>query len=236
MSQAMVIGAGGGIGGALVRRLAADPRFTTVHALSRAGPNFDEPVVRSGQIDVADPASIAAAAARVDGPLTCLLIATGLLHQGGHGPERRLSELEGDRLARSFQVNTIGPALVLRHFARLLPRPERAAVACLSARVGSISDNRTGGWYGYRASKAALNQIVRTAATELARTHPKLVCVALHPGTVDTRLSRPFQARVATDKLFTPDYAAERLLAVLNGLGPSESGRCFAWDGAEILP
>jgi NAD(P)-dependent dehydrogenase (short-subunit alcohol dehydrogenase family) len=236
MSHAVVVGAGGGIGAALVARLAADPRYSAVHALSRRPVALASPTVRPGLIDVCDPASIERAAAAIDGAVTCLLVATGLLHDGDGGPERRLAELDADRLARSFRVNAIGPALVLRHFARLVPRDRPAALACLSARVGSISDNRSGGWYGYRASKAALNQIVRTAAIELARTHPQLRCVALHPGTVDTGLSRPFQARVPADRLFTPDHAADRLLAVLDGLSPAESGRCFAWDGTQIAP
>lgn len=236
MSRAVVVGAGGGIGAALVARLAESARFEAVHALSRHPPAAGPPTVISGRIDVADPLSIAEAARRVDGPVTCLLVATGLLHEGGVGPERRLAELDADRLARSFQVNAIGPALVLRSFLQTLPRDRPAVVACLSARVGSISDNRAGGWYGYRASKAALNQIVRTAAIELARTHPRLICVALHPGTVDTGLSHPFQARVPADRLFTPDHAARCLLAVLDGLSPADSGRCFAWDGTEILP
>ena len=236
MSVAVVIGAGGGIGGALVDRLVADRRHASVHALSRAPQPPVARIVRTGRIDVADPESIAAAAAAIAGPVDLVVVATGLLHEDGHGPERALRELDAARLARSFAINAIGPALVLRHFAPLLPRDRRAAIACLSARIGSVSDNRAGGWYGYRASKAALNQIVRTAAIEIARTHPLAACVALHPGTVNTALSKPFQARVAAGRLFTADDAAGRLLAVLDGLVPAQSGRCFAWDGSEIAP
>jgi len=230
----VVIGAGGGIGAALVDALAADGRYTAVHALSRTPGQHPAACVQPGRIDILDPASIAAAAAAVDGPVDLLVIATGLLHDAVQAPERALRELEADRLARSFAINAIGPALVLRHFAPLLPRRGRAVAAALSARLGSIGDNRAGGWYGYRASKAALNQIVRTAAVELARTHPDAACVAIHPGTVDTGLSRPFQAGVP--RLFTRIFAAERILAVLDGLGPAESGRCFAWDGTEVPP
>jgi NAD(P)-dependent dehydrogenase (short-subunit alcohol dehydrogenase family) len=234
--QAVVIGAGGGIGAALVERLVADARYDVVHALSRL-PRPDAPTpIRSGVIDIADAQSIAAAAASIEAPVDLVVVATGMLHEGGHGPERALRELDPDRLARSFAINAIGPALVLRHFAPLLPRDRRAAIALLSARVGSISDNRSGGWYGYRASKAALNMIVRTAAIEIARVRPEALCVALHPGTVDTALSAPFQARVAPGRLFTPAFAADRLLRVLDGLAPAASGRCFAWDGAEIVP
>jgi NAD(P)-dependent dehydrogenase (short-subunit alcohol dehydrogenase family) len=234
--RAVVIGAGGGIGAALVDRLAAGGRFETIHALSRDPPARRWLTVGPGRIDIGDPASIAAAADAIDGPVDLVIVATGLLHDAQGGPERALKQLDAERLAHSFAINAIGPALVLRHFAPLLPREGRSAIACLSARVGSISDNRTGGWYGYRASKAALNQIVRTAAIEIARTHPQALCVALHPGTVDTPLSKPFQRGVPADRLFAPDFAAERLLAVLDGLTPAQSGRCFAWDGQEIAP
>lgn len=226
MHDAVVIGASGGIGAALVRRLEQSGRYGTVHTLSRS----------AGTIDLTDPASIAAAAERIGGPVSLAIVATGLLHEDDHRPERSLRELEADWLLRQYQVNTVGPALALRHFTPLLAKDAPATIACLSARVGSISDNRLGGWYGYRASKAALNQIVRTAAIELARSRPQAVCVALHPGTVDTGLSKPFQRGVPAEKLFTPAYSAGRLLAVLDGLIPAQSGRIFAWDGAEIAP
>lgn len=236
MTTAMVIGANGGIGAALVAALANSGRYDRVIATARSEPAALPTGVDYQAIDVVDPASIAAAAARIDAPLTRVIVATGTLHDDDGGPERSLRDLDADRLARMFAINTIGPALVLKHFAPLLPRDTPATIACLSARVGSISDNRLGGWYGYRASKAALNQIVRTAAIELARSRPRAVCVALHPGTVDTGLSRPFQSRVQAEKLFTPGYSADRLLAVLDTLTPAQSGRIFAWDGAEIAP
>ncbi|WP_394654103.1 SDR family NAD(P)-dependent oxidoreductase [uncultured Sphingomonas sp.] len=226
MHDAVVIGASGGIGAALVRRLEQSARYGTVYTLSRS----------AGTIDLTDPASIAAAAERIGGPVSLAIVATGLLHEDGHRPERSLRELEADWLLRQYQVNTVGPALVLRHFTPLLAKDAPATIACLSARIGSISDNRLGGWYGYRAAKAALNQIVKCAAIEIARTRKQAVCVALHPGTVETGLSAPFQGGVAAGKLFTPDHAAARLLAVLDGLTPAESGEIFAWDGERIAP
>ena len=235
MSRAAIIGANGEIGAALVAHLVAAGRYETIFALSRDPAQGGGPVT-TGRIDVADPTSIAAAAENIGAPLDLVIVATGTLHDAESGPERSLKALDAGRLAHSFAVNTIGPALVLKHFVPLLPRDRRAAIACLSARVGSISDNRTGGWYGYRASKAALNQMVRTAAIEIARTHPQAICVALHPGTVATGLSAPFQSGVPAQKLFAPAFAAERLITVLDMLSPLDSGRIFAWDGVAIEP
>ncbi len=234
-TTAVVIGAGGGIGGALLAALADSGRYDDVHGLARIAP-ADRAGVQGGVIDVGDEASIRAAAERIGGQIDLLIVATGILHEDGRMPERALRELDGAALARIFAINTIGPALVLKYFAPLLARDRRGVIATLSARVGSISDNRTGGWYGYRASKAALNMIVKSAAIEIGRNRPEAVCVALHPGTVDTGLSKPFQARVAAEKLFSADLAARQLLGVIDGLTPVDSGRIFAWDGAEIAP
>ena len=234
--RAAVIGAGGGIGAALVALLGGDERFEAIHALSRNPGAIHGGSVIPGRIDIGDDASIAAAAQAIPEPLDLVIVATGMLHEGARRPERALRELGAAWLARSYAINTIGPTLVLRSFTPLLRRDGRSTIAALSARVGSISDNRSGGWYGYRASKAALNMVVRCAAIELGRTRPNAVCVALHPGTVDTPLSEPFQRGVSAERLFTPAYAAQRLLSVLDGLTPRESGRCFAWDGSEIQP
>ncbi|MFS0736142.1 SDR family NAD(P)-dependent oxidoreductase [Sphingomonas sp. 1P06PA] len=236
MSRAVIIGTGGGIGAALVETAAASGRYETVFALSRSPDRPGQPGVVPGVIDVSDPDSIAGAARDIGAPIDLVIVATGLLHDAGGGPERSLKALDAERLSRSFAINTIGPALVLQHFVPLLARDRRAVIACLSARVGSISDNRSGGWYGYRASKAALNQIVRCAAIEMGRTHKHALCVALHPGTVATALSAPFRSSVPPGKLFTPAFSAERLLAVIDGLNMVDSGRIFAWDGAEIDP
>jgi NAD(P)-dependent dehydrogenase (short-subunit alcohol dehydrogenase family) len=219
----VVIGASGGIGAALAD--AAEQGGQRVHRLSRSG----------GGIDLTDEQSIARASETLPfDAIDRLIVATGMLHEPGLQPERSLRQLDGERLMRSFALNAVGPALVLKHFAPRLRRDGRALAVLLSARVGSIADNRLGGWYGYRASKAALNQIVRSAAVELGRSHPGAVVVALHPGTVDTQMSRPFQANVPADRLFTTRQSAERLLAVMEGLSTVDSGGFFDWKGEPI--
>jgi len=157
-----------------------------------------------------------------------------VLHDDGLRPEKSWRHLDADALARSYEVNAIGPALVAKHLLPRLRRDHKAVFAAMSARVGSIEDNRIGGWYAYRASKAALNQILRTLAIELGRRWPEAVCVGLHPGTTDTALSAPFQANVPAGKLFTPTFVAERLLTVVDDLDASASGGLYAWDGARI--
>lgn len=223
---AVVIGASGGIGAAVAKLVEASGRFALVHALSRTGTG----------LDLENEASIAAAAARVaEGPEpTLVFVATGVLHHGFE-PERGFRALTAEHMLRDYRINTVGPALVAKHFLPLAPRDRRTVFAALSARVGSIGDNRLGGWHSYRASKAALNMVLRNLAVELGRTHPQAVVAGLHPGTVDTALSQPFQRGVKPETLFTADYSAERLLAVIDGLTAADSGGVFAWDGARIL-
>lgn len=230
--RAVVIGASGGIGAAVTHQLLADSGVTEVVALSRR-PIAPAEKLRTGFLDLADEPSIADAAA-LAGAVDLVFIASGLLHQDAVQPEKSWRALDPAAMARLFQVNAIGPALVAKHFLPRMPRQGRAVLAVLSAKVGSIADNRLGGWYGYRASKAALNQIVRTTAIELARSRPDAVCVALHPGTVDTPLSQPFQAGVAQGRLFSPAVAAGHLLHVLGELTPMDSGGLFAWDGQRL--
>ena len=162
-----------------------------------------------------------------------VVVATGLLHAPGVAPEKALRALDAATLALLFQVNATGPALIARHLLPLTPRDRGSAFAALSARVGSLGDNALGGWYGYRASKAALNMLIRTAAIEHRRTHPLGVCVTLHPGTVATPLSQPFASATGRE-LFTPPTAADHILRVLDGLGPDDSGGFYGWDGAPI--
>lgn len=230
-----VFGASGGIGRALVETLAARGDVGEVHAGSRGGQAPIGEKLRPFAFDLTDEASIAAACAGIGGPLDLVLIATGrLTRMGGTGPEKSYRALSADGMAEIFAVNTIGPALIAKHVLPLLRRDGRAVFAAISARVGSISDNRLGGWHAYRMSKAALNMLVKNLALELARTHPQAVAVTLHPGTVDTALSAPFQRGVAEGKLFTPAFSAEALLRVLELLTPADSGGLFAWDGARV--
>jgi len=232
--RAVVIGASGGIGSAVSRLLLDDPGVSEVLAFARRPiGTVASPKLRTGRLDFADEDSIASAAEAAD-TVDIVFVATGLLHGPGITPEKNWRSLDPEVLATLFQVNTIGPALVAKHFMPRLPRRGRSVFAAISAKVGSIADNRLGGWYGYRAAKAALNQIIRTTAIELARTRPDALCVALHPGTVDTDLSKPFQAGVAEGKLFPPEVSAAHMLAVLNGLTPADSGGLFAWDGQRL--
>jgi len=233
---AAIIGASGGIGAALTRQLAEQPTIERVLAFSRSPAEFGHPRVQTGHIDLENEDTIAAAAetARESGGAQIVIVTAGLLHDGAIQPEKSWRALDAEQLTRSFQINAIGPALTAKHFLPLFPRSGPAIFAALSARVGSIGDNRIGGWYGYRASKAALNMILRNLAIELGRKRGEAICVGLHPGTVDTGLSKPFQSHTPPEKLFTPDYSASRLLSVLDGLTPADSGGVFAWDGQRV--
>lgn len=220
--KALVIGASGSIGQAFCRLLRADPNCASVRELSRSS---------SPALDLETPTSIAEAAVALAGeaPYQLILHTTGLLHRDGIAPEKSLAAIEADALQAVFQVNALGPALVLRHFLPLLDN--QGAMAMLSAKVGSIGDNRLGGWYSYRASKAALNMLIKTASIEVRRNQPNAVLLALHPGTVNSRLSQPFRGaeigRPAAD-------AAQELLRVIDSLGPEASGGFHAYSGAEL--
>lgn len=218
--RALVVGASGGIGSALVAELRG--RGAEVLGLSRSGDG----------LEVTDEASVAAAFAGLEPGLDLVVVATGALVIGGVGPEKTIRAVTAEGLAAQFAVNAIGPALVMKHALRLLPRDRVSRLAVLSARVGSIGDNHLGGWYGYRAAKAALNQLVRTAAVEAARTHPLSVFVALHPGTVETGLAPALRAGHPS---VPAEVAAGNLLAVLEGLGPEASGGFYDWKG-EVVP
>lgn len=237
---ALVQGASRGLGLAFVECLLAREHLHVVATARNPAGSAGLAALRArhgsrllcARLDVRDEPSIAAAAASVAAihPRLHLLVnCAGLLHDAGTRPEKRLEEADPERLRRLFDVNAIGPLLVARHFLPLLRHGERAVLANVSARVGSIGDNRLGGWYGYRASKAAQNMFTRTLAIELRRRAPRVVCVALHPGTVETDLSAPFRGGVPPERRFSPDRAAEQLLAVIDSLGPDDSGSFLDW-------
>lgn len=215
--RCLVLGAAGGIGRAIAARFSTGNNVTGLSRLDG--------------LDWLDPASAEHALLAAGGPFDLIFDATGALQVDGIGPEKKLAAIDAQAMALQFAVNAIGPALVLKHHDRLMPRTGRSVFATLSARVGSIGDNRLGGWISYRAAKAALNQIVRTASIEIARKRPEAIVVALHPGTVATQLSAPFAGERQT---FAPDRAAEQLLSVLDRLTPQHSGGFFAYDGKPI--
>jgi len=219
MERALVVGASGGIGAALAAALAT--RGVQVTGLSRSVDG----------LDVTDEASIAAHLGRLEAPFDLVLVATGALILDGVGPEKTLRALDPGVLARQFALNATGPALVLKHALRLMPRDRPVRFAALSARVGSIGDNGLGGWYAYRAAKAALNQLIHTAAIEVARTHSQAVVAVLHPGTVDTPLAPQHRAG---HPAISPAQSADALLAVLEGLTPADTGGFFDWQGARV--
>lgn len=226
---AIIIGAKGGIGAALADVIEQRDYGTHVIRLHRAS---------HPPLDLADEASIAAAAAAVATmgyDISTVVVATGLLHADGRGPEKSLRELDATWMARNFQINAIGPALVAKHFLPIMALQGPVYFAALSARVGSISDNRLGGWHSYRASKAALNMLIRNIAIEWQRKNPQSVVIGLHPGTVETPLSAPFKGNPAHER-FTPQQSAQDMLRVLHGLSPQESGQIFAYDGSIITP
>ena len=219
MQRALIIGESGAVGGAVAAQLRDEGVAVTGLSRSQDG------------LDLGDPDAVERVLGAVEGPFDLVLVATGALEIGGVGPEKALREIDAGAMLAQFALNAVGPALVLRHAARWLPREGRSVFAVLTARVGSIGDNRLGGWYAYRAAKAAANQVVRTASVELARTHREACVVALHPGTVRSSLTEKYLGR---HPAVAPEAAAENLLRVIGGLGPSDTGGFFDWRGDRV--
>ena len=234
--DAVVVGANGGLGHSFVKSLCEDCGVRTVHAWSRHALDIAHDKVVSRTLDVGDETQLESAVREID-RLTLIIVATGFLHdENGLYPEKSYKSLDPSHMIESFRVNAILPALIAKYTLPLLPRNERALYCALSARVGSISDNRIGGWHSYRAGKAALNQIIKCLSIELRRTHKQAVCIGLHPGTVDTGLSRPFQKSLApTHNLFTPGKAVANLLNVIDHASCVQSGSVLAWD-CSVIP
>ena len=233
-----ILGSSGAIGRAFTKHISNVYPQAHVHAFSRHLPENRNPNVRYHLIDYQDESSIenSAFVASKKMPLDLVIVATGILHEGELMPEKWLKDLSATKFQRLFEVNTVVPALLAKYFLPQLNKEQRSLFATLSARVGSISDNQLGGWYAYRASKAALNMVIKNFAIEVGRRNKQAIIVGLHPGTVESHLSQPFQANVPRGKLFTPEYSAQKLLEVLESLTPAQSGKCFAWDGKEIDP
>lgn len=239
--SAIIIGSTGGIGAALAKTLHRNPALHQLTLINRRMDGQAESLSKATAL-MADPLAeeslseaLSKIQAETSAPLRLVISAVGTLHrENGIGPEKSWRNLSADNLAELFAVNTIAPALIAKHTLPLLPKTGKSVVALMSARVGSISDNRLGGWYSYRAAKAALNQIIKTASIELARRKPDAAIIGLHPGTVDTDLSKPFQGNVAEGKLFSPEQSAHYLLEVIDKVTADDSGQLLAWDGLPV--
>lgn len=234
--QAIVFGASGGIGAELVSQLSRRADISRIHAVSRSGAAASGKIVcHAADITVESDLASLVEALKNEDDIRLVIVATGILSDGeALQPEKSYRQQSIQAFERVFRVNTFGPALVARYFIPLMPRKGRAVFSALSARVGSIGDNRLGGWHAYRASKAALNMLLRNYAIEQARRNSDFIVAGLHPGTVDTGLSQPFQGNVPAGQLFTPQNAASHLLRVVDSLTPADTGKCFDWAGKEI--
>jgi NAD(P)-dependent dehydrogenase (short-subunit alcohol dehydrogenase family) len=252
--NALIVGASRGIGLEFVQQLLQGDRNDSDHDNHPIFPNFQRiyatyrnpqtellsianPRLYCLPLDITDEAQIAAVVKSIQAETTALhwvINCVGVLHEGTLQPEKSLRHLNAEQLSRYFQVNSIGAVLLAKHVQPLLKHGDRSILATISAKIGSIGDNRLGGWYGYRASKAALNMLMRTAAIEYRRTCPRTIVITLHPGTTDTQLSKPFQHNVSPDKLFPVDRTVKQLLTVLEQLQEKDSGEFFAWDGSRL--
>ena len=233
----VVVGATGAIGKAFIDSYSKDESVENVFAFSRKKINFENKKIKSFDLDIENQTSIEDAAQNIkDYAVDTIIVATGILHSENFGPEKSIREINYLTMAKVMAVNTIGPALIGRYFIPLLRKDTKSVLAFLSARVGSISDNKLGGWYSYRASKTALNQIVKNFSIELKRTNPKAVVLALQPGTVDSNLSEPFKKNVAKGKLFSPEQSRELLSDVIAKATIKDSGNLIAYDGEIISP
>jgi len=238
MNNAIVIGSSGAIGRAFIKQLPISFNNISIFGFSSNKALKSSQSTTYNYINYKNEDSIEKAAliASEKSPVDLVIIATGILHYGEIMPEKSLRDLSLEKFHLLFEVNTILPALIMKYFIPKLNRKSKSVFAVLSARVGSISDNKLGGWYSYRASKSALNMIIKNAAIETSRYNKHAVIIGLHPGTVDSQLSKPFQSNVPEKKLFTPDYSAKKMLEVLEKLAPKDTGKCFDWDGKEVAP
>ncbi len=234
----IIFGASGGIGGAFVDHLAKHENVDKIHAISRGEQTYDSNKIIPHFADITQEASLEELAEKIgkNPPLDIIIVATGMLHDtNGTTPEKSLRDINTNNFEKIFSINTHAPALIMKYFLPMLNRETKSVFAALSARVGSISDNQLGGWYSYRASKAALNMLIKNASIEVARRQKNACIIGLHPGTVETNLSAPFQSNVPSKKLFTPEFSTQQMLHVINDVTSDNSGNLFAYDG-EIIP
>ena len=238
VSNIAVFGSSGSLGNAFIKHFAVQYPEAVIYAFSRSEQALDNANVLSHSLNYQDEGAIEKAiiAATAKQPFDIVIVATGVLHDDVVTPEKSLKQLSIDTIRHYFDVDTILPAMIAKHCLPRLNRENQVIFAVLSARVGSISDNQLGGWYGYRMAKSALNMLIKTAAIEIRRSNKQAVIVGLHPGTVASHLSAPFQRHVPEGKLFSPAYAVEQLVSVLSHLSPEQSGGFFAYDGQELTP
>ena len=237
MRKVAVIGSSGAIGRAFVDHYINDLSINSIFSFSRSSIGIDNNKVKHFSIDIENESSIENAAKSVEETnFDEIIIASGLLHTNEFGPEKSIKDLKADNILKVLNVNTVGPAIIGKYFLPLLNKDNKSVMAFLSARVGSISENKLGGWYAYRASKSALNQVIKTFSIELKRTNPKAIIIGLQPGTVDSELSAPFKRSVSNNKLFSAEYSVSQLLGVIERADESSSGNLISWDGEIISP
>ena len=232
----VIIGGNGAIGNAFVNNLISKDEVKNIFVFSRSSQTYKNPKIKTSSINLINENSIkeASIVSSSKGPLDLVILSTGILHNNIVIPEKSLKELSHKKMLEVFLVNTFGPAIVFKYFLPLLTKDKTSVFAALSARVGSISDNQLGGWYSYRASKAALNMMIKTASIEIRRKNQNSILIGLHPGTVKSRLSKPFQKNIEKSKLFSPEYSASKLLDIINNLNLDDTGNIIAWDGKKI--
>jgi NAD(P)-dependent dehydrogenase (short-subunit alcohol dehydrogenase family) len=237
MKNVAIIGSSGAIGRAFLDAYIADKDISNIYSISRTEVKSNDKRIIHINIDVTDEVSVKAAASKIEeNRLDRLIVATGVLHTKSFGPEKSIKDIKIENFVKIFSVNTFGPALIGKHFLPLMTKDQKSIVAFLSARVGSISDNKLGGWHAYRASKSALNQIIKNFSIEAKRTNSSGIIIGLQPGTVKSKLSEPFQKNVKKGKLFLPEDSVDSLVKVIENVMQNDSGKIFDWEGEEIAP
>jgi NAD(P)-dependent dehydrogenase (short-subunit alcohol dehydrogenase family) len=237
MKNVAIIGSSGAIGRAFLDAYIADKNISNIYSISRTEVKSNDRRIIHINIDVTDEVSVKAAASKIeDNRLDRLIVATGVLHTKSFGPEKSIKDIKIENFVKIFSVNTFGPALIGKYFLPLMTKDQKSIVAFLSARVGSISENKLGGWYAYRASKSALNQIIKNFSIEAKRTNSSGIIIGLQPGTVKSKLSEPFQKNVKKGKLFLPEDSVDSLIKVIENVMQNDSGKIFDWEGEEIAP